>query len=421
MAFVGRNRWSRRTSFWFVVAAQVLLFAGSNFPTPLFPIYEDRYGFGSGTVTLLFGVYVLVLVPTLVLLGPVADRFGRRPLLVVGIALTVLSSVAFALARGVAWLFAGEIIYGVGAGMVMACVAAAIRELHPAQDGAGAALAGSVAMAAGLTLGPLVSGGLASATPWPTVSPYVVDIVLASILAGLLARIPEPRSETSGSVARLRALHVPGGIRRGPFVNAAAAGAASFMVVGWVFGLSPSYLHEELHVHITEPVVAGLFAAVVVAMNGVAQLAFRRFRSPGSMRIALAGVVVGMGVMASSTLVDSLLVAVAGALIAGLGTGVAQMNAMATIQHVAPAHSRAAVTSAYFTACYLGLSVPVVVAGVAADRFGLGAVTYAFFAALTAFVGVLLVWARHVADPATGAEAELIELSRDADRLRRIA
>jgi MFS family permease len=79
MAFVGRNRWSRRTSFWFVVAAQVLLFAGSNFPTPLFPIYEDRYGFGSGTVTLLFGVYVLVLVPTLVLLGPVADRFGRRP------------------------------------------------------------------------------------------------------------------------------------------------------------------------------------------------------------------------------------------------------------------------------------------------------------------------------------------------------
>jgi hypothetical protein len=193
------------------------------------------------------------------------------------------------------------------------------------------------------------------------------------------------------------------------------------MVVGWVFGLSPSYLHEELHVHITEPVVAGLFAAVVVAMNGVAQLAFRRFRSPGSMRIALAGVVVGMGVMASSTLVDSLLVAIAGALIAGLGTGVAQMNAMATIQHVAPAHPRAAVTSAYFTACYLGLSVPVVVAGVAADRFGLGAVTDAFFAALTAFVGVLLVWARHVADPATGAEAELIELSRDADRLRRIA
>src|SRR5215468_5417920 len=222
MAFVGRHRWSWRTSFWLVIAAQVLLFAGSNLPTPLFPLYEDHYHFGSGTVTLLFGIYVLVLLPTLVLLGPVADRLGRRPLLVAGIGLTVLSSVAFALARGVAWLLAGEIIYGIGAGMVMACVAAAIRELHPAQDSAGAALAGSVAMSAGLTLGPLVSGALASATPWPTVSPFVVDIVLAAILTGLLAGIPEPRPVTPGTRPRPRALHVhvPAGIRRGPFLGA---------------------------------------------------------------------------------------------------------------------------------------------------------------------------------------------------------
>ena len=96
------------------------------------------------------------------------------------------------------------------------------------------------------------------------------------------------------------------------------------------------------------------------------------------------------------------------------------MNAMATIQHVAPADPRPRSRRPTSPLCYLGLSVPVIVAGVAADRFGLGAVTYAFFAALTAFVGVLLVWARHVVDPATGAEAELIELSRDVDRLRRI-
>ena len=44
----GTATWSLRTSFWLVVAAQVLLFAGSNLPTPLFPFYEQRYGFGSG-------------------------------------------------------------------------------------------------------------------------------------------------------------------------------------------------------------------------------------------------------------------------------------------------------------------------------------------------------------------------------------
>ena len=162
------SMWTVRTSFGLVVGAQVLLFAGSNLPTPLFPIYEQQYGFGSGVVTLLFGVYVGVLIPALVLLGPIADRIGRRPLLVSGIALTTVSSASFAAARGTEWLFAGEIIYGIGAALVMSCVSVTIRELHPSQHIPSASLAASVAMAAGLTLGPLVSGLLAWATPWPT-------------------------------------------------------------------------------------------------------------------------------------------------------------------------------------------------------------------------------------------------------------
>src|SRR5262244_2631132 len=87
---VEKPTWSVRRSFGLVVAAQVLLFAGSNLPTPLFPLYEQQYGFGSGVVTLLFGVYVGVLIPAMLLLGWVADRFGRRPLLVAGIAVTSL-------------------------------------------------------------------------------------------------------------------------------------------------------------------------------------------------------------------------------------------------------------------------------------------------------------------------------------------
>src|SRR5215471_16011093 len=185
--------WSLRTSFALVVTAQILLFAGSNLPTPLFPIYEQLYGFGSATVTLLFGSYVAVLIPALLFVGTLSDRVGRRPLLVSGIAITVASSIAFAAARSVGWLFAGEIIYGIGAALVMSCVSVAIRELHPRENVASAALAASVAMAVGLTVGPLVSGLLASATPWPTTAPYVLDAVLASILAVALVGIPETR------------------------------------------------------------------------------------------------------------------------------------------------------------------------------------------------------------------------------------
>jgi MFS family permease len=380
--------WSLRTSFALVVGAQVLLFAGSNLPTPLFPIYQDRYGFGSGVVTLLFASYVAVLIPTLALLGPVADRVGRRPLLVGGIALTTVSSATFVAARGVAWLYAGEVVYGIGSALVMSCVPIAIRELHPKQQVVAASLAASVAMAAGMTLGPLASGFLAEATPWPTTSPFVVDIVVAAFLAAALSRIPETRpTAVTTSARRPRAFHVPAEIRSA-FAGPASAGVATFMVTGWVFGLSPSFLHEELGIHLTRPLVAGLFAALVVFTTGASQLLLRRHHGRRPTTLALFAVVAGMGLIAASSALDSLAVMVVGGVVAGAGSGVVQMNAMAVVQRIAPLHARSSVMATYATCCYVAISVPVIVAGQAADHFGLAVVTAWYFAALVVVAAV---------------------------------
>jgi MFS family permease len=386
-----RPTWPPSVSFALVIGAQVLLFAGSNFPTPLFPTYEARYGFGSGVVTLLFAVYVAALLPVLLRLGSVGDQVGRRPLLVTGIAITAVSSLVFASARNPAWLFAGEIIYGIGAGVVMSCVAVAIRELQPRHDVAAGALAASTAAAAGLTLGPLLSGLLATITQWPTVTPYLLHIVLAVLLAAALSAIPETRPTTTDARPTAR---VPADIRR-PFASAAIAGGASFMMVGWVFGLSPSYLHEELDVQLSQPVVAGSFAALVMLTNGATQLLMRHHRSPAMLRRALVGVTVGMALMATSTLANSLPVLIAGAVIAGSSSGVTQMNAMATIQRVVPVHARGTVTSTYFVICYIALSLPVIIAGTAADHVGLGIVTTGYAVGLAAIVTVAVALSHH--------------------------
>ena len=381
------SNWSLRTSFALVVAAQILLFAGSNLPTPLFPLYEHRYGFGSGVVTLLFSSYVAVLIPALIFLGPVADRVGRRPLLVAGIALTTVSSAAFVAARSVAWLFAGEIIYGIGSALVMSCVSIAIRELHPTQHVVAASLAASVAMAAGLTLGPLTSGLLAEATPWPTTAPYVLDIVLAAFLAVALLRIPETRPIAITTPARVHTFHVPAEIRS-VFAGPACAGAATFLVTGWVFGLSPSFLHEELNIHLTRPLVGGLFAALVVFTTGASQLVLRRHHGRRPTTLALFAVVVGMGMIAASSIVTSLAVMIVGGVIAGAGCGVTQMNAMAAVQRIAPLHARSSIMSTYATLCYVAISLPVIIAGQAADHLGLAAVTAWYFVATVLVVAV---------------------------------
>jgi MFS family permease len=385
--------WSVRTSFALVVTTQILLFAGSNLPTPLFPIYEQHYGFGSATVTLLFGSYVAVLIPALLFVGTLSDRIGRRPLLVSGIAITVLSSVAFAAARSVGWLFAGEMIYGIGAALVMSCVSVAIRELHPRAHVPSAALAASVAMAIGLTVGPLISGFLATVTPWPTTAPYVLDAVLAAILALALVRIPETRPPAHNDAPRAKVIYVPPEIRVA-FVGPAAVGALSFMAGGWLFALAPSFLHESLGVHITRPVVAGLFTALVLFVNGVTQVALRNHHSEAETTSGVAILLAGMAIIASSAIPGSLAVAIVGAVLTGIGTGIAQMSAMHSVQHLAPSHARGSVMSTYITLCYVALSVPVIIAGFAAEVFALSTVTAWYVGALVILCAVALVFLR---------------------------
>src|SRR3954469_13351459 len=69
---------SRRASFWAAAAFALLAFAASAAASPLYRVYEDEFGFGAPTLTLLFTVYIVVLLGTLLLFGSVSDYTGRR-------------------------------------------------------------------------------------------------------------------------------------------------------------------------------------------------------------------------------------------------------------------------------------------------------------------------------------------------------
>ena len=71
------------------------------------------------------------------------------------------------------------------------------------------------------------------------------------------------------------------------------------------------------------------------------------------------------------------------------------MNAMAAVQRDAPLHIRGSVVSTYVTLCYVALSVPVIIAGEAADRVGLGVVTAWYLVGLAVVVGSALLLSRH--------------------------
>src|SRR4051812_49990500 len=85
--------WKRAVFALFAVAA------GTNVPTPLLLVYQERLDLSPEVLTALFGCYAAGLVPALLLAGPLSDRLGRRRVAIPGIVLSALASLAFAAAR----------------------------------------------------------------------------------------------------------------------------------------------------------------------------------------------------------------------------------------------------------------------------------------------------------------------------------
>src|SRR3954464_5275097 len=93
-------------------ASWLVLMAGANLAAPLYAVYAQRFGFSSLVLTLIFATYAFALVPSLVLFGRLSGRFGRRGVLLGGLATACAGLVLFAVADGAAWLFAARASQG---------------------------------------------------------------------------------------------------------------------------------------------------------------------------------------------------------------------------------------------------------------------------------------------------------------------
>lgn len=149
--------------------------------------------------------YSLGLAASVLYLGALGDRYGRRMMLVLGMSLSIPASVLAALAPSVGVLFLGRLIGGLSAGMAFPTTLALITALWsgPARTRAIAlwsAIGGAIS-----SLGPSISGALLEGLPWGSV--FLVTIPLAVIaLLMALRYVPAHVSETSDPVDNLGGL-----------------------------------------------------------------------------------------------------------------------------------------------------------------------------------------------------------------------
>jgi DHA2 family multidrug resistance protein-like MFS transporter len=157
---------------------------------------------GQTTVDLIAVGYSLGLAASVLYLGAVGDRYGRKTLLLLGMALSIPASILAAVAPSASVLFAARVFGGVAAGMAYPTTLALITALWSGAPRTRAialwsALGGGVS-----ALGPLLAGGLLEGFAWPSV--FIVTAPLAAIALFFAWRlIPAHVNETTAPVDHL--------------------------------------------------------------------------------------------------------------------------------------------------------------------------------------------------------------------------
>ena len=240
----------RRVLLLTLTMASSLGMVASTIYVPSIPAIAAAFETSIAEVQLTFVGYLLAFAASMLLLGPLSDRYGRRRTIICGLALSAISSVACAISPTIDFLIAARFVQGVGACAGLVVGRAITRDLWgreaAAQVIAGRAIAATLMQAFAPVLGGYVQGWLG----WR--ANFVVIAGLACVAMALVIRyVPDGRTESplqfrAGAIlASYRTL-----IRTRRFLSYAftaagshagfhifAAGAPAVLIVG--FGIRP--------------------------------------------------------------------------------------------------------------------------------------------------------------------------------------
>jgi DHA1 family bicyclomycin/chloramphenicol resistance-like MFS transporter len=167
----------------------------STIYVPSIPAIASALETSVAQVQFTFVGYLVAFAVSMLVLGPVSDRYGRKRTMIFGIALSAVGSIACALSPSIEFLIAARIIQGIGLSGGMVVGRATIRDLY-GRDGAAQILAGlSIAITLVQAFAPIPGGYIQAWIGWR--ANFAAVTVLAGLTLALIIRyVPESRVAT---------------------------------------------------------------------------------------------------------------------------------------------------------------------------------------------------------------------------------
>lgn len=385
------RRLSRTAGFWAIAASMAVLTAFSTAPSPLYRLYQRQDHLSSITVTVVYAVFAGGIVVSLLLVGHVSDWYGRRTVLIPALATALVAALIFSFSTSLPALLIARVLTGLALGAAVATSTAYLTDLDAGPNGIPtrrSQIVSTVANVGGLAVGPLVAGLLAQYVP---AVPQLIYVVLAALLVLAIvatALAPEGRPPPSPRPRyRPQRLAVPSAARA-EFSAALTGDFLVFTVYGLFAGLASAFLSGSLHR--SSPVLAGLSIFIAFGMGALTQVTTMTWSLRRLLALGVPVLIAGLAVVVSAAWVNppSLVLFLAGAAVVGIGSGAIFRASLTVVITTAPATDRAAAIALFFLVGYVGLSLPVVGAGIALQYVSFKVILLTFGIVVTA--GIIL-------------------------------
>jgi predicted MFS family arabinose efflux permease len=295
---------------------------------------------------------------SLLTVGRLSDHIGRRPVLLVAIAVQAVTMLLFVTAHGVPELLLARIVQGLSTGAAIGAVGAGLLDLDKVKG----TIANGVAPLTGTATGSLLSGLFVQYLPAPTHLVYLVLCAVFLLQAAGVALMTETASPKAGALASLRPrFGVPAAARRLMLV-AVPALVAVWALAGLYGSVGPAV--TRIVVGSSSFALGGLALFVLAGSGGVAVLVSRTMPPRVVTSVGLVTLVVGVGITLLGVTFTSAITFFVGTAIAGVGFGGGFQGALRTVLPLAAVHERAGLLSTLYVVSYLAMGLPAVIGGV---------------------------------------------------------
>jgi Sugar (and other) transporter len=364
-ASTARANWRDAAGFSAVAFAFLIVMAFATLPSPLYGLYRTRDDLSAFTITLVYAIWAGGTIAALLAVPAAAARIGRRGVMFTSVATMMASAGVLAAWKDLPGLFIGRLFTGFAVGLVAGTAFTYLIELRLRQGpSVNVARARNIAAAinvGALGIGPLVAGALAEWARKPLVLSYLLWIALGGLAVAALTSAPETGKSTPEATSAKQP-------RVWVSIPAAMATLAAFAGNGLFTGLSGLFLATTLGNH--SHALAGATLFIVFSAGVASQLLTAPLRASRVLSVGGISMLVGLTLLVTSVRLSSpslALFLISGGLI-GAGAGAVFKGSTGIVLEAAAPEDRLAMTTQLLIALFIGLSIPVIGAGIALDR-----------------------------------------------------